>query len=135
MQFVSLIVPTPSVLQDCRVDSSTSMECQTPQVDIPHTFLGAVQSRTKRSDDNHQSQARYEVDGESLAFYVGFVLDDIDTYKFYNETSSGWSEYKVSLKPPQISGDHQFMFDPEIKSYILIKVCQCLPCMNWYFGI
>ena len=62
------------MLQDCRVDSSTSMECQTPQVDIPHTFLGAVQSRTKRSDDNHQSQARYEVDGESLAFYVGFLL-------------------------------------------------------------
>ena len=96
------------------------MTCTTPVIRIPDNFIDVHTRRRKRSDDVSMT---YVVEGESLTFYVGLVLDGVDTYRFVNESSPGWASIGVSIESPSVAEfPMDIEFEPHKDTFIRIPV-------------
>ena len=95
-------------VSSCTVNTSDTLKCPTPQLDIPEQFKNVVddqnemdnQQRTtgdQPSDDNYL----LDIEGQSLEFYLGMKLDGDQSYNDLRESLPEYSQIQVFILEPE----------------------------------
>ena len=90
-----------------------------PVLDLPPEFLSS--NDTKREGT---AVATLRTDTSIANMYIGFVLDNLPTFRNISKTQPSITveliPLQVSFTPP--AGDEPFEFDPSVNKYLIIKV-------------
>ena len=95
----------------------------TTKASVENAVADDVAAESMSTGAKSHGATTYNADGETLTFYLGFKLDGIDTYRYTDESSPGWSSIDIRIMPEITRFSEVLNFDPGKKSNIAIQVC------------
>ena len=86
----------------CAVDTSDTLKCLTPKLNIPEQFKHTADEKTAPYDeDSAAADYTWNIEGQSLDFYLGITLDGDDTYTDLSQSLPQYSQIKVYFLEPE----------------------------------
>ena len=92
----------------CTVNTSDTLKCPTPELDIPEQFKNAFDDQNEIDNEqgttgDQPSDVNYllEIEGESLEFYLGIKLDGDQSYNDLRESLPEYSQIQVFILEPE----------------------------------
>ena len=94
----------------CAVNASDTLKCPTPKLEIPDQFKHIAdkkimpndyQNNRSKTDDDATADFTWNIEGESLDFYLGIKLDGDQTYTELSVSLPEYSQIKVYILEPE----------------------------------
>ncbi|ELU06749.1 hypothetical protein CAPTEDRAFT_213373, partial [Capitella teleta] len=109
----SLTVTSKNYITDCTVAGANNMTCPVAELDLPPDYADAITEA--------QSSASQQLSSTStLDFWIGFLLDGVDTFKNISEVQ-GLEDKKFQLGPPVFEIGDLPDYNPDKEMYIAIN--------------
>ena len=95
-------------MSSCAVNDSDTLKCPTPRLEIPEQFkvtpdetneLDNQQSTT--DDQNSDADLLFDIEGESLEFYLGIKFDGDQSYTDLRESLPQYSQIQIYILEPE----------------------------------
>ena len=86
----------------CAGDTSDTLKCPTPKLNVPDQFKDTFDAKTGPYDeDSPATDYTWNIEGESLDFYLGIKLDGDETYTDLSLSLPQYSQIKVYILEPE----------------------------------
>ena len=85
----------------CAVDTPDTLKCSTPTINIPDQFKRNFDDKTGAHDEDSAADYIWNIEEESLEFYLGIKLDGDQTYADLTQSLPQYSQIKVYILEPE----------------------------------
>ena len=86
----------------CEINASGILKCPTPKINIPDHFMHNSEQLTAVNDQESNAYT-WNIDGESLEFYLGIKLDGDHTYEDLSVSLPQYSQIRVYILEPEFN--------------------------------
>ena len=85
----------------CTVNASDTLKCLTPELIIPEHFKAIAFGKAASVEQTSRADYYWNIEGESLEFYLGLKLDGDQSYTNLKESLPQYSQIKVYILEPE----------------------------------